>query len=428
MNYLKLLFISITLSTSLFSDPVAVNTGTVTSVNDSTTASSSSGSTENTINGLSRSEVGKKLTAPIENLMGSVQWSLFKKEFEMTLDWGFCCKEGDLLSCAIGFATKMIEPIGFMESVQKPLYFPFADIDLGGNPIKGGSLMTQTENSVAMRSSVADAHFIYLPIFGMIFKKTMAFVCFHKGDLDIPYLSEFDPTWKQDVYYSKMIPQMISSFSVNGLLSTVFDCLAVSIANSINGYFGGDAGADVFQGDYESFDSVDTNGQPENANKMNDTARSTIDSMNTIMDTMYFVAGCSGFSPVGGYVNGEDVIQDSSLSFHGMQGMLHGLSAVAVPYLYKQTQAKFNMSQIQKRNENANPTDTMCTWKTFPLPIPSQYVLQLSYPVVGEGKESGVTGAEVSTAKNVPGSQNAIAYNVWVRRDYYAFAYFCGND
>jgi hypothetical protein len=423
MNKLNKLFLILILITNLYS---AVTTTT----NDATT--SGTGSTETTSSDLTRTEVAKKLVAPIDDLFGSTEWSLFLKEFEMKLEMGICCKPGDStkLSCAMGFKAKMIEPIGYMEATQKPLRFPFADLDLGGNPIKGGSLMQHSENTTSFRSTVADAHFIYLPIMGIIFKKSLKFVCFHKGELQIPYMSEFDPTWKQDSYAAKMIPHMTTAFTVNGLLSSVFDCLAVSLANAINGYFGGDAQMDPTQYDqYESFDSMSTEGQPTNANQTNPYAEKTVEQMNTIMNTMYFIAGCSGFSPVGGYVDGEDVIQDATLSFHGIQGMLHGLSALSPkPFLYKQTNAGFNFSTFQKMNTGANPANTMCTWKDFPLPIPSQYVLQLAYPTVGSAKESGVTGAEVSTAKNVPGSQNSVAYVVWVRRDYYAFAYFCGED
>jgi len=427
---IKLLILSMLLiSSTLFAVTTTVS-------NDSSTSGSGTSETTTTddgvtrVSGLTREDVGKKLTPPINDLFGSTEWTLFLKEFEMSLDFGICCKDGDSLSCAIGFKASMIEPIGYMEATQKPLRFPFADLDLGGNIVKGGSLMQHSENTSSFRSVSADAHFIYLPIMGMIFKKSLKFVCFHKGDLLLPYMSEFDPTWKKDVYASKMIPHMVTAFTVNGLLSSIFDCLAVETANAINGFFGGDANMDPTQfSNYESAESFQTDGSPSNANRTNPTAAATVDSMNLIANTMYFIAGCSGFSPVGGYVDGEDVIQDVTLSFHGIQAMLHGVSALSPkPFLYKQTNAGFQFSDFQKMNTGANPVDTMCIWKDFPLPIPSQYVLQLAYPTVGSAKESGVTGAEVSTAKNVPGSQNSVAYVVWVRRDYYAFAYFCGED
>lgn len=374
------------------------------------------------------SEQTTKLKAPLLNLFESTQWNLFLREFEMSMDVGKCCRPGDILSCAIGIKAHMIEPIGYIETTKKPLYFPFAEIDLKGNIVKGNSQFESCEDDACGRGTAYDAHFIYVPIMGMIFKKTMTFVCFHKGDLVIPYMSEFDPTWKQDFYYGKMIPHMLSMFTPQGLLSTIFDCVSTEIVNGLVGAFDGEknyAGASQ-----ETLTSMDgPNGDLiGNSNKQSDISKSTMDKMNMIRDTMYFVDGCSGFTSVGGYVHGDDVIQDATLLFHGIMSLLHGVSAVSpVPFLYKQTNIHVNTASFPRSAPEASILDTMCTWRDYALPLPSQYLLQLAYPTVGSAKEGGSTGASVSTAKNVPGSYGAV-FTVWVRRDYYAFAYFCQEE
>ena len=156
---------------------------------------------------------------------------------------------------------------------------------------------------------------------------------------------------------------------------------------------------------------------------------------------MFYVDGCHGFSPIGGYVDGFDPIGDATLLFHGIMGVLHGASAMSpVPFLYKQTNAMLDTTALPNDVSAANADqaaayeakfsglrnaiDTMCRWKPFLLPLPSQYLLQLAYPTVGAAKEVGAGGITVSTAKNIPGAKGSV-YVVWDRRDYYAFAYFC---
>lgn len=369
-----------------------------------------------------------KLKAPMQNLFASTQWDLFLREFEMKMKRGVCCNKGDIMSCAIGIQAHMIEPIGYMETTQKPLVFPFAKLDMGGNVLKGNSLMEAMEEMDGGRSVAADAHFIYIPIMGIIFKKKLKFVCFHEGDLLIPYMSEFDPTWRQDLYAAKMIPHMILMFTPQALISSIFDCVATEIVNGVMGYQDG-ATFDVNSPSMESVNKSTANDLAGNSNHMGTAAKMTVEKMNQIRNTFYFVDGCNGFTPVGGYVQGDDVIQDATLTFHGIMSMLHSMSALSpVSFLYKQSNISVNSSEYPKSAPASGVLDTMCRWQDYALPIPSQYLLQLAYPTVGSAKECGVTGLDVSTAKNLPEAVNASVFTVWDRRDYYAFAYFCSKE
>lgn len=368
-----------------------------------------------------------KLKAPLQNLFATTQWDLFLREFEMKLDFGVCCRENDFLSCAIGFKAHMIEPIGYMETTQKPLVFPFAKLDMGGNVLKGNSLMEAYEEAEGGRSVAGDSHMIYLPIMGIIFKKKLKFACFHKGDLMIPYMSEFDPTWKQDTFSSKLIPHMLTMFTPQGLLSSIFDCVAGEIVNSILGYQDG-ATIDLNAAAAEA-GGGGTSDLAGNSNHMGSMAAASLEKMNEVRDTFYFVDGCNGFSPVGGYVEGQDVLLDGTLVFHGLMATLHSASAISpIPFLSKQSNIFMNTSAFPKATDGGVVPDTMCEWKDYPLPIASQYMLQLAYPTIGGAKELGVSGLEVSTAKNVPEAVNSSVFVVWERRDYYAFAYFCQDD
>ena len=380
------------------------------------------------------------IKAPLQNIFQTHEMDLFLKEFKMSLHFGICCGNGeqgnasslvtDALTCRIGFKAHMIEPIGYLESTQIPLYFPFANIMIKSNPIKGNTTFDSYGKSAAVRGQNYPAHFIYFPLYGMILGKKLRFVCFHSGDLTFPYLSEFDPTWRNDTYYSKLVGFNTMMFSPSGLFTNIFDCVASEIANVTHGYssMGNNPTfnqnfLDASQGNYDSqsFKEKDTNPSV------------TESSADMIRDTMYYSVGCQGFATIGGYVQGNDPIADLSLLGHTIIGLLQSASALSPKeFLQKQSNAIFNSAAVP----NSVPpgakqlTDTMCSPKRYPLPIASQYVFQLAYPTVGGAKEIGVVPAEYSTMKNRPGGAGSAVYVVWDRRDYYAFAYVCpgGKD
>lgn len=397
--------------------------------------------------GISESE-NTKLKPPFLNLFSTTQWDLFLKEFEITLNFNMCCKNNNPLTCAFGVQAHMIEPIGYMETSMKPLYFPFADLDMGGNPIKGNSPFAHSDGK-SPRGVAYDAHFVYVPIMGLIFKKRMEFFCFHEGNMVFPYMSEFDPSWKIDAYYAKLIPHMIFLFTPQGLISSALDCMSTEVVNAMTMYTNGKFGSDTkgITNMPLSITSIRDQAINEKSHGMKLIGKYTNDvrsRLNLVRDTMYHIDGCYGFSTVGGYVDGIDPIVDASALFHGIMGLLHGASALSpIPFLYKTVNFHVNSAAFPNENSSRNadaavstknklsgamePLDTMCRWKEYPLPIPSQYLLQLAYPTVSSGKEVGASGMTVSTAHNVPGAKGVV-YTVWVRRDYYAFAYFCGKD
>jgi len=429
LNIILIIMVSSSLSFAENTTTTNVNTGT----SSASTVDNSGNPTTTEGGGFNASVQTKtKLQDPLSNLFESTQWDLFLKEFELNMKVGTCCND-NILDCAIGLEAHMIEPLGYVEQTQKPMYFPFANLTLAtsvSSILKGDSLQNSSEDDTTSRGQTGDAHFLYVPIMGMIFKKKLNFVCFHKGNLAFPYLSEFDPTWKKDYYYMKMIPHMIEMFSPQGLLSSIFDCIATESANALLGYQSGSS-LDMSQvsgagevGDSTDYDLIG------DSNKVTDFEKSSLSKLNGIRDTFYFINGCNGYAPIGGYASGGDPITDLQLRWYGIQGLMHAGSTLSpVPFLYKSTNANFMFAGISgeatKEVKDMAIQDTMCKWSNFPLQIDSQYLLQLAYPTVGKAHENGSTGVTVSTAKNIPGAANSAVYVVWGRRDYYAFAYFC---
>jgi len=366
----------------------------------------------------------KPLKYPLtENLLASTQWSIIMKELEFTMDLGKC---GTGLRFAPGIKAHMIDFEGYWERVNQPLNFVFMGIKLGHNPVKSNTPF-ESSNGSCPRAQVTNSHFISVPLLGMIFKKKMSFWCLNKGTIQIPYLSEFDMTYKYDYMGMKMIPQMIAMFAPQTLANTIFDCAATESAAVLYGTLGPTPAS---YDDFENYNDIATD-VANNPNQSGPTLGERLRSgsrniVNGIRNSIYYVDGCNGFSPVGGYQNGDDPIVDAHNSFHGVMNILFGASAITQQETFKK-KSNFTYLNVQGKPNAPSPVDTMCQPKYFPMAMPSQYALQLAYPTVGEAKEVGQDGITTSSMKNLPGAEGVV-FVLWGRRDYYAFAYFCPGD
>ncbi len=353
---------------------------------------------------------GNKLDTPLYHIFSAVDWGLFFREFEISMELGHC---GSGLDFAIGFKAHMAEPIGFMETTKKPMHFPFADLDLGGSMIKSGTTRA-TIRSEGGRDEFVYAHFIYFPLFGIIFKKKLPIFCFAGGGIEIPFISEMFPPYQKDTMGKMLMGPEVAAYTPQGLLSSVLNCVATFSEDVSNGNkpVTEEEMEDVVQ-KVEAFkttqDELESKGQ---------------EYLHFIRNSMYFANSCQGFLPIGGYVEGEDPISDAELNFAGVAAVLHGInSAMIKPFLMKQTNFSANTGKLG----NTPIPDTMCSPKKYPLPIEAQYVPQLVYPTVGNSHENGTTPLNYTTAANVPGSKDSAVFMIWERRDYYAFAYECPN-
>jgi len=367
----------------------------------------------------------KILKYPLTNLIKSTEWSKIMQEFEITMNLGSC---GTGNKWALGLAAHMIDFSGYFERVNTPLNFPFVGIKLGKKPIKSGTPFESADANDDVRAQVTNSHYIDLPLLGMIFKKKMSFWCLGKGNISLPYISEFDVTYKKDYMYIKLIPQMLAMFSPDTIISGIFDAAATETAAVLYG------NADASEFDLSKFEKYEDKDSQIKESKENGGEDGTLsklehgtrDVVNGIRNSIYFIDGCNGFSPVGGYENGNDPIIEAHNNFHGISNLLQTASAISSVDFFKK-QSNFSFFQINGQVGSAKIVDTMCQPKSFPSPIPSQFGLQLAYPTIGTTKEVGQDGITTSTAKNVSGAEG-IVFVVWQRRDYYAFAYFCPGD
>jgi len=353
-----------------------------------------------------------KLKAPLYNLFKTTDWPVFLREFQISFSLGFC---GEGLDKAVGLKAHMIEPVGYFENNKKPLYFPFADLDLGGNIIKSGHTRG-TITSEAGRDEFVWSHFIYFPLFGIIFKKKMPVFCFARGDLALPLINEFMPPYSKDIMFKNMIGQMTFMFTPQGLLSTVLNCAATEGGEILNNGGTQPNGTTIDTKAPIVTDTINQEGLAEKGDEY----------LKFVRNSMYFSVGCLGFAPVGGYVESQDPGTDTELLMYQSINLLHGASTVLpAPFLLKQT----NFGMNGGTNNGIQVEDTMCAPTKYPMGIESQYVPQRAFPTVGAAHELGASGITTTSAANVPGSKDSFVNVVWQRRDYYAFAYFCpGGD
>lgn len=396
------------------------------------------------------------VVTPLMNLIKTTQWDLFMTEFEISMELGEC---GEGLDFAIGLKARSVEPIGYFETSRKRLHFAFADIDIDeGRNIKtsvdangnaptasgvqssfdkimmfGSPRSTNDEDgNQGGRDHLVWSHFIYAPIFGMIFKKKMKFVCLAEGDIALPILSEFLPPYTKDVMFINMIPNQIAMFSPQGLLSTILDCGASMAVNTLNGFVSGEYSLDgaeltSFIADNNSFDPSNQSRNAQNQ-QLDEGSMDTEDFLNSLRNTMYWSVGCLGFAPVGGYIGGEDPGTDNELIGYSMLNLLHGASSI-LPKATLMKQTNFTLAGGAPTGSDGKPLsvlDSMCEPQKYPNMIQAQYLFQRAgVPTVGRAHALGVSAAVSTTAANVPQAADDWVNMVWQYRDYYAFAYFC---
>lgn len=355
------------------------------------------------------------LKAPLQDIFSTTAWKIFLKEFEIGMKVGICGEK--LTDKAFGFRTSMVEPFGYIETSIKPLYFPFAKLDLGGNILKTTPARANDVDE-AGRTASYYTHFIYAPLLGMILKKFPKFLCISGGSLVIPVISEFDPTTNNDLLSSKVFIQMAAMVSPQAIVSSILDCGATASYSAIKGYSTGSLGDNT-----KSWDSVswqesyeDPKEREEKFASANELKTKGLEKLAFIRNSMYFNVGCLGYFNIADAVDGGDPIADANMLAYAVSSKLHGASTISqVPLL-------------QKFTEFPGYPSTLCKPIDYPLSgIKSQTVMNLAFPTTDGGKELGEVALNLSTFKNLLQGKDSTVYVFWQRRDILAGAYYCKN-
>jgi len=382
------------------------------------------------------------LKYPIENFGSAIQWNLFYDEFEISGDIGYCNGGKQLKAydfgwkTAIGFKTRIIEPVAIVETTNTPWFFVFLGMNLGKSGtqdsvsgIEHSSKFIDFNNSRQDKESTStpfrDAHIFRFPIFGMILKSN-SMLCFDQGKISPLHFSELDPRWHNDIISFKFNPLILSMLNPMTMAASILDCLAATASqgldhDNINPVL--DEGDPGFLQDDSEFGRARVND-----NTSNNLRNKAINAADTVRNTMFWSNGCvigNVGSTTGWLPSGSDPLAGTTTLLHRLVNFLHvgGLSENKTYGFKKSTNITYAPSSSLPNN-----VSSMCAERKFPMIIKSQYKFQLGYPMVGKGTELGVTPPVFTTLKNVPGSQDDVAYFLWKKRDFFAGAYACNGS
>jgi len=138
----------------------------------------------------------------------------------------FCIDNGTPPLPQFGLTLGFWEPARLVELTHTPFCFP----SLGGTEMDMGIDIGQGSQKVheaPVSSSMYQAHwYVYLPLYWL--EIILYMTCIEKGDFDLAYLSEFDPTWQDDTLALWLTPETALFANPVAQSSCAADCSAAS--------------------------------------------------------------------------------------------------------------------------------------------------------------------------------------------------------
>jgi len=239
-----------------------------------------------------------------------------------------------------GFRMRISEPIGFIEVVDRPHYYPCfqgGKKDNNTSIIEGGLVKqkhrgngsTQSTSSQSDKSGgYRNVHYITYPVFATL-NILMDKICGSKGGIGLPLIGELEPEWYSDFMAAILDPEALLFNNPLAQIACSYDCI-----------------------------------------------KSTID---TPVNLLTWCAGCWGsMKTKSGRVEGSNEIVEAAV-----------LATRAISIMHRTLRLKqtipFDTSVLPFVTKNAQSgTDIVCNPPYFPEIIKSQYFLNLSYPVVSD--------------------------------------------
>lgn len=309
-------------------------------------------------------------TRPCINPFKTVDWTIFFDELKFK---GFCiCKNEKTGLPRVGLPGKihLIEPIGFVEITNKPWNFPCIGIKMSSNIKSMGSSREEDE----VDSKRTAVHYIKYPVFAVLgyLSDSLCQTRF-PSSMDFGYIGEIMVGWQNDLFAAFEMPDMLVLGNPVTALAALPDCIATTAGHPIN--------------------------------------------------YLYYNAGCVGHIGLStGHANGNDPISDAMLLSAKILNNLH-----AGAMLMKTSDAK-GLPNAIIGGESIVAGDSMCKPKLFPRIVKSQYMLNLSYPTVGDVQEIGTIALKWALFKNKVTTQDDIVMTVWRRRDCCAGVYVYSDN
>jgi len=165
---------------------------------------------------------------PIYNPIINLDWSMFVREFRFI---GICFCTDPIPR--VGLKIQYADPIGLIETTQKPFFFPSLNINLGmfSGLYKVGS---QIDDS----GSTVNVHYVWYPVFWVL--NILSDVICTQVDptiIDFGYLSELDPTWTFDELNHFTEPEKLLYANPVAQAVCLADCATSTFQKPLNGLY-----------------------------------------------------------------------------------------------------------------------------------------------------------------------------------------------
>lgn len=284
--------------------------------------------------------------------------------------WGMC--RGPLYNIP-GFEMCFDEPIGIADWSVAPGNIHSLGVSIGNNPAKQGWSRFDGEEGL---NKFGYVNFIYFPVFGYMIDADG--ICLEKGDLTIPYLSAFDPSY-DGVFASNIFKEITYMFNMTAILLGAADCFAASTANLSSAF--------------------------EATQKANDDIR---------MSLPHYV-GCWNTFPMGGWSHNPDPILQAATSSTYALAMLMRAGVLQ------------KTARVTGYDGGVLP-DTMCGPKETPVFVKPQWLYNLAYPKPSDVIPLGATAPEWAEFKNSSKSMDDVSFWVHQRKCFWFGAASCSRD
>lgn len=165
---------------------------------------------------------------PIFNPITNVDWSMFVREFRFL---GICACSDPIPRK--GFKIRYAEPIGLIETTQKPFFFPSLNLNLG---VFSG--LYKVGNQLGVSGTTVNTHYLWYPVFWVL--NILSDVLCMQVDptsIDFGYLSEVDPTWTFDELNHYLQPEKLLYANPVAQSVCLADCAASTFQRPLNSLY-----------------------------------------------------------------------------------------------------------------------------------------------------------------------------------------------
>lgn len=312
----------------------------------------------------------KDITPQLDKIMERIDFGRIADSIEVDFtDWKTC---GNKIIDIPGFATTYDEPILIADYTTAPLKIPSLGISFDASIAENG----YTRKGISAIHNFGHVSLVKFPFLGMVMDSK--FLCLEKGDVDLLYLSAFDPLY--DGMFTNMVFADINAFfSPELMLLGLPDCISASVDSMLS--------------------PLNTLGQENNRLRL----------------SLPHYLGCWNSFPMGGWSHNSDPI-------------VAGATAVGFSLATCMRFGAISKTVRIKGLDGSLLPDTMCGPASSPqVFVKPQFLFQLVIPTASATVPIGATAPKWAEFKNKPDSADESTFWIFQRKTFYMGAAKCSK-